>query len=105
MSPAKPSSAKKASPNLHTQPEVGTTAVIKYHQENLKLAHESLERDPKELREFSSLTLAIDLGKIPKAKQMIRQFKLSMDQEMKSQDPEEVYHLSLQFFPVSKNFR
>ncbi len=70
----------------------------------LEKAIESLEQDPFEIRDFSSMTLAIDPKDIPYARERIKTFRRSLTQDLERRgDPKEVYHLTVQIYPVSKS--
>jgi uncharacterized protein (TIGR02147 family) len=55
-----------------------------------------------ELRDFSSLTLVIDPQKINEAKQVIKEFRKKMTSLSMQDNPQEVYQLAIQFFPLTK---
>ncbi|MGZ3689175.1 MAG: DUF4423 domain-containing protein, partial [Bdellovibrionota bacterium] len=81
---------------------VPSAALRSYHQQNLRLAAISLERDPLAVRDISSLTMAIDPSEFEEAKRLIQQFKKKISTLFKSKNPTEVYTLGIQLFPVSK---
>ena len=52
---------------LSTTTDISSPAQRKYHWQNLRKAEDSLEKDPVDVRDFSSITMAINPEKIPEA--------------------------------------
>ncbi|CAN5576253.1 hypothetical protein BH10BDE1_BH10BDE1_33000 [soil metagenome] len=92
---------RQASKPLNTQNEIPSRVIRDYHQQNLRLASEKLENVAVELREFSSITMAVDARKLAKAKKMIADFKQRLCKELETRDATEVYTLSMQLFPLT----
>lgn len=90
---------KQTTAPLKVENSVSTSATRKFHQSLLSRALESLENDPVEKRDFSSMTFAMDEAHIPYAKERIRAFrrKLVADLEQKS-TPNQVYNLTVQIY-------
>ncbi|MGE0174352.1 MAG: TIGR02147 family protein [Oligoflexales bacterium] len=86
---------------LSTTTDVPSSAIQKYHRQNLELAAEKLGSIPVDLREFTSITIAVDPNNIAKAKDAIRKFKRSMADSLGSGNKEEVYTLAIQLFPLT----
>ncbi len=72
------------------------------HLEELEIAREKLQTIDKSLRDFSSSTFAIDMSKMVEAKTIIREFRQKMAALLKNGKKTEVYMLTIQFFPLSK---
>lgn len=72
------------------------------HKQTLEHLIQSLDQVPPELREVSSITMAIATEKIPEAKKLIRKFKRSMERLLETGERNEVYNLNIQLFPVTK---
>jgi uncharacterized protein (TIGR02147 family) len=88
---------------LNTTSDVPSSAVRKLQHHHLRLAQESLERDPIDLRDMTSMTMAVQLTRIPKAKKMIKAFRRKLTRYLEGHGKgEEVYVLALQLFPVSR---
>jgi len=87
---------------LHTTNDVPSSAIRKYHKQNLELAAGKLDEVDVNLREFSAITVATSLKKLPLAKKLIRKFKADIYELLNVGKKEEVYTLSIQLFPVSK---
>ena len=68
----------------------------------LDKAKDAMEKTPIEKREQSSLTMAIDASLLPLAKKKIAKFRRELHDFLQStQKTNEVYNLSLSFYPVT----
>jgi uncharacterized protein (TIGR02147 family) len=85
-----------------TSEDVASSALRDSHVEALSLAKEKLDDVPSDLRDFSSLTVAVDLKQLPIAKKIIREFRQKMTELLKTGDKTEVYQLAIQFYPLSR---
>lgn len=92
---------RQTSRPLTTTSDLPSAAIRSYHRQNLHLAEEKLETVPLEERIFSAITFATTPARISLAKKLITQFKTRICETLQTQDPTEVYTLSLQLFPVS----
>ena len=88
--------------NYATTDGVPDTAVKQSHLKMLELAKKSLQEDPLDSRDFTSIIMAIDPAKIPEARSMIRAFRNQLFTFLESGAQKEVYSLSLQLFPLSR---
>jgi len=86
---------------IKTTHDVPSSALRSYHKQNLKLAEQSIDRDPVALRDFTSVTLATDPSKLKDAKTLLQRFRVTLTKALQSEHPTQVYTLSLQLFPVS----
>ncbi len=81
-----------------------TAATRRFQSQVLEKACYSLENDPFELRELNSMTIAIDPKSVPLARKRIKDFLIGLMHELEERaSPREVYHLSTQLCPVSRN--
>lgn len=87
---------------ITTSRDIPSAAIRKYHRDNLKLAELSLDNDEVNLREFSSMTMAIDPSKLPMAKDLLMKTKRKIEKILESGIPTEVYTLTFQLFPLTK---
>ncbi len=80
-----------------------TTALRKYQRQVLEKASRALEEIPFEKRDQSSVTLPIHVQDLPKARRMIKDFRRKLCNNLKRKDmpPEQVYQLSLSFYPLT----
>lgn len=89
---------------LKTTNNVPSSAARQLQHQHLQLAKTSLERDRLDLRDMTSMTMAIDINKIPEAKEMVKKFRRKIAKFLEGDGKgEQVYVLALQLFPVSKS--
>ncbi|MCB9253510.1 MAG: TIGR02147 family protein [Bdellovibrionaceae bacterium] len=99
---------KKAQTWLLNQEGVTTThdvpngALRKSHKQQLEIAKAALDSVPVEERDITSMMMAIDVSKLPKAKILIREFRRQLSQFLETGNKTEVYNLSIQLVPLSK---
>lgn len=80
-----------------------TEAGRKFQRQQISKAMDSLLQDPPGTRDMSSTTFAMSAEQIPFAIERIRDFRRKLVQELEAfGDPEEVYNLTVQIFPVSR---
>jgi uncharacterized protein (TIGR02147 family) len=84
---------------VSAQPSV---AIRNYHRQNLVLAAEKIDTIPNELREFQSLSFALDPAQLPALRKLIDKFIENSLQQAEEMPGVEVYHLNVQLFPVTK---
>ncbi|HLE09860.1 MAG: hypothetical protein A2504_10915 [Bdellovibrionales bacterium RIFOXYD12_FULL_39_22] len=87
---------------ISTTRNIPSTAIQKHHKDNLELAAKSLERDDVNIREFSSVTMAVNLERLAEAKEILMKAKRKVSKILESNDPRAVYVLSFQLFPLAK---
>ncbi len=89
---------------LKVENTVSTSATRKFQRQLLEKALESLESDPIEKRDFSSMTMAIDPELIPYARDEIQKFRRELARKLESRgNAKAIYNLTVQIYPVSKN--
>ena len=89
--------------NLDTKDKSKTSAFLKRRQKQILLKSiESLENDPIEERNHSALTVCIAQDQIPEAKKRIQAFMWELAQVLVKGEPERVYELSVNLFPLQK---
>ncbi len=75
-----------------------------FHRQLMVKASQALEFQSQEERDFSSTILAVDQKDLPRAKDVIKDFRNSFDQEFgKSQTKNNVYCLGIQFFSLHEH--
>lgn len=90
---------------ITTSDEVSSQAIHKSHLNDLELAKKSMDQDLIDHRDFTSMTLAIDIEKLPQAKKMIREFYAKLSGFLESGNKNEIYKLNIQLFPLSKKIK
>lgn len=82
--------------------EVKTKALRNYQSEILALAAESLERFPKEQRDVSTITLAVDASTFAEIREILRECRRQIQKRVEeAKKPDRVMQLSMAFFPVA----
>lgn len=92
----------KSQPAVRTTEDVASQALRASHRDTLKLSQKKFEEIPVELRDFSSMMVALDMEKLPEAKAIIREFRQKMLSLLKTGRREEVYQIAIQFYPITK---
>jgi uncharacterized protein (TIGR02147 family) len=83
--------------------KTSTAATKHFHKQLIKKAYESLENDPFDIREQSSMTFAMNPKDLPYAIERIKEFRYKLSQELENMSPQkEVYNLCVQLYPVSR---
>ena len=78
-------------------------AILNHQKQVLEMALNALKDCDSEYRANSSLTIAIDKSQIPKAKEMIRNFRRRLDRFLGSHgSPNSVYHLGVFLYPITQ---
>lgn len=81
--------------------EAPSSALRESHRQTLVQTIEALDQVDLKERDVTSITMAIDVKKLPKAKQLIREFRLGLAALMESGERTEVYNLNIQLVPVT----
>ena len=77
-----------------------SSAIQKFHRQILERAAQSLEKDAVTDREFGAVTMAVNPDQIPKAKQMIQDFRKNLSQFLEQGPQTRVFTLAVQLFPI-----
>ena len=88
--------------NLETSHDVASAALRKSHKQTLEQSIDALDQVDLSQRDITSITMAIDVKKIPLAKEMIRKFRRELAAILETDERTEVYNLNVQLVPVSK---
>lgn len=81
---------------------ITSSAHKRLQKQVLKKAVESLENDEIEIRNMTSMAMAIDARKIPQAKKMIQNFSRELCAYLESGERSQVYQLGVCLYPISK---
>lgn len=92
----------KSHRRVRTTEDVTSNALKASHIEALEMGKEKLTEIDVMLRDFSSSTLAIDMEKLPEAKQIIREFRQKMAALLEEGNKTEVFQLAIQFYPLTQ---
>ena len=91
--------------NHLSTPEKWKSLIIKdFQREVIKMSSESIERDHKDLRDISTITMAIEADKLPLFKTMLKEFREAViGQVDEMATPNAVYQLNLQMIPLTQS--
>ncbi|MNL20204.1 hypothetical protein D3C87_1414390 [compost metagenome] len=73
------------------------------HKDSLTNVINNLDLVPMDQRDLSTITLAIDAKKLPKAKDMVRVFRRRLANYLSSGRRTQVYTINFQLFPLTKD--
>jgi uncharacterized protein (TIGR02147 family) len=94
---------KQTGKSIKVENKVSTGFTRNFHRQLLDKALHSLDNDPIETRNFSSMTMAIDPSHMEYAIERIRDFRRQLTAELEAKGPaKEVYNLTVQLYPVSR---
>lgn len=90
---------------LETSDDLVNLSIQKAHIHDLQLIEKSILEVPTDLRDHTSVTMVINKKSMKKAKELIRLFQDRFSEEVETANSElgeEVYKLSMSFFPITK---
>ncbi|MBF0429808.1 MAG: TIGR02147 family protein [Fibrobacteria bacterium] len=88
---------------LTTGDQWKSVAIRKFQLEMIRMGGESLERHPKETRDISTITVAINARNLKEIKSQVKKLRQSILQlNQKGQEIDSVYQINMQIFPLSK---
>ncbi len=96
---------------LSTTYDIPSAAIRNYHREGLKRATEALEGTPIDRREFGTTVLALNASEVEAVRKFVREqrrkmaAKIQRQSERNPQGTDEVYHLSVLLYPVTRRER
>lgn len=89
--------------SLTTGHEVRSVVIPAYHRQMIERAADALETVTPEERDVSALTVCIKASSVAELKHRIHRFREEMlDRCDREEEPEQVYQLCVQLFPLSK---
>lgn len=96
-------SMRQASEAFTTSHDVPDAAIKRHHRQMLELAGAALTETDVALREFTTITMAINPMRLPEAKQLIRNFRDDLSVLLEAGEKTAVYSLGIQLFPLTKD--
>lgn len=90
--------------NTTVQNDLTSVAQRQLQKQLLEKASDALEKVPKNLRDNSSMTMAINAADLPLVKEKIKQFRRALCQHLQREgvSADQVYQLSIAFFPLTE---
>jgi uncharacterized protein (TIGR02147 family) len=92
----------KSYSQIRTTEDVSSQVLKDSHKETLEMGINKLEEIEVDFRDFSAMTIAMDLEKLPEAKTIIREFRQKMSALLRDGHKTDVYNLAIQFYPLTK---
>lgn len=93
---------KKTGKHFSTTTDISSQSLRKTHHQNLELAHDKLDSVELLKRDFTAMTMAVDMKKLPQAKEMIKQFRRELCDFLETDEQTEVYKICIQLFPLTE---
>lgn len=87
---------------VKTTDHVASLAIRRYHEDRFEEAKEKINKVPLELRDFNSVTIAVNAAKLREAKLLIREFKERIKELLSKGEKDEVYRFNIQLYPVTE---
>ncbi len=89
--------------SITTTHDLESVALRLSHRQSLDQAKEALDDVDVAMRDITSMTMAIDLKRLPQAKKMIQKFRRELSVYLESGGAkQEVYNINIQLVPVTK---
>lgn len=88
---------------LRTTDDIANASIRRSHFVDLELAKNSLEQDPIEVRDFTAITINVDMKRLAEAKKMIREFQDNLSDLLETKSAQEVYKMTIYLYPLTKN--
>jgi uncharacterized protein (TIGR02147 family) len=89
---------------IKINPEMTNDATRKFHRQLLERALDALDNVPKNKRDFSTMTFAMDPSLVPYAAKRLRELERELVASLeKKGKPKVVYNLTIQLIPVSSD--
>lgn len=92
----------KTKKNVFTSSDRESNALKLSHTQSLQQSISALHDVPLELRDITSITMAINTKKLPLAKKMIKEFRRKLCEFLEDGNQSEVFNLNIQLVPVTK---
>lgn len=86
---------------LSTTVDVSSSSIVEHHKQSLEKASQLIDQVPLSLRDYTTVTYAINPDKIQDVKDMILTFHRKLGRLLETDKPKEVYRLNIQFFPLT----
>ena len=84
------------------RPGLTSSAHKELQRQILKKGLEAIDNCPQEDKDITSMTMSIDIDKLPEAKKLIEKFRRDLCQFLEDGQQSRVYQLGIQLYPLSK---
>ncbi|MBY0415745.1 MAG: TIGR02147 family protein [Bdellovibrionales bacterium] len=96
---------QKTHSKVRTTEDVTMKALRDSHIETLDMGKNKLEEIDVDLRDYSTMTIAMDVEKLPEVKTIIREFRQKMSALLRDGKKTDVYQLAIQLYPLTKTLK
>ena len=86
-------------------PGFTSSANREFQRQLLTKALEAIDHVPQEDKDITSMTMAIDVDKLPEARKIITKFRRDLSSFLETGEQTRVYNLGIQLYPLSHNKR
>lgn len=88
---------------ITTSVDIPSSSIREHHKQSMEKAISALEEVAVELRDFTTVTYAINTEQLPEIKKMIHSFHRKLGKLLPQKAVTDVYRLNVQFFPLTKS--
>lgn len=92
---------KRREPSFGTSEDTPSQAIRAFHYKNLTKAQDALQNVPVHQRDFLTIAAPTNGKKIAELKKMIQEFRKQVMQVLETSEPDSVYFLNVQLYPVT----
>ncbi len=96
---------QKTYSSVRTTEDITMKALYNSHIETLEIGKNKLEEIDVDFRDYSAMTIAMDITKLPEVKTIIREFRQKMSALLRDGKKTDVYQLAIQFYPLTKTLK
>jgi uncharacterized protein (TIGR02147 family) len=93
----------RTSAHLSTSTDIASAGIRHFQKQILEKSIESLEKDDLQVRDITSITIAINEDQIQEAKKEIKRFRMKMTELLSTGKKTRVYNLGVHLIPLSKS--
>lgn len=93
----------RTSATLTTGSDIPSSGIRQFQRQILEKAILSLEQDSVEKRDITSMTMAINIKHLPRAKEEIKKFRKKMTKLLEEGERSQVYNLGIHLIPLTQN--
>jgi len=86
---------------LKTSSGVPSAALKKFHKQHIQKSLQAVDEVSLDKRDITCMTMAIDLARLPVAKEMIKNFRRELCQYLEGGEKSHVYNINIQLIPLS----
>lgn len=85
-----------------TSHDIASTALKRFHKQHIAKSLNAIDNIPVELRDITTMTIAIDIEKLQEAKELIKKFRRDLCNFLEKDKKNSVYNLNIQLIPLAE---